>query len=491
MHIAPLDPDDPAELGGYELLGRIGQGGMGQVYLGESPGGEPAAVKVIKPSVVDSETRTRFAQEVEILKTIWGARIAALLDADPEAERPWLATEYVEGLDLSRHVAAHGPLPALLTAALGATLAEALATVHRQGLLHRDLKPANVLLGPNGPKVIDFGLAVFAESSVSLTAPHMVVGTPSCMPPEQANGEKPLTPAVDVYALGAVLLFAASGHPPYRADNIHLLFHHVVDPAFAPDLSGAPDELVPLLTAMLAHRPQDRPDLAEVVRRCRALIESQGLKVAQARRRLTTYTAAPTHVLDDLLAVGRVSGPGVRTAPGTGGTPLAAAPARPDERERDAAGFRSARRGQDGVPTGPEVPSARVPAGPKLPPDPVQAGPQTPPGSAPAGPEAPPVPAPAKPPSDPRLLFRRVEVPPEPLTDARGASASATREPSRAGATTAGSGQDPTAGKSAAPLSPRRASGRGGADRPPLRSSAQARTTARRLREAYAASTPF
>ncbi|MFE0271564.1 protein kinase [Streptomyces sp. NPDC058992] len=131
MHIAPLSPDEPSELGGYELLGRIGQGGMGQVYLGESPGGEPAAVKVIKPSVVDSETRTRFAQEVEILKTIWGARIAALLDADPDAERPWLATEYVEGLDLSRHLAAHGPLPALLTAALGATLAEALATVHR------------------------------------------------------------------------------------------------------------------------------------------------------------------------------------------------------------------------------------------------------------------------------------------------------------------------------------------------------------------------
>ncbi|WP_327332216.1 serine/threonine-protein kinase [Streptomyces anulatus] len=301
MHIAPLSPHDPTELGGYELLGRIGQGGMGQVYLGESPGGEPAAVKVIKPSVVDSETRQRFAQEVEILKTIWGARIAALLDADPEADRPWLATEYIEGLDLSRHVASHGPLPSLLTASLGATLAEALATVHKQGLLHRDLKPANVLLGPNGPKIIDFGLAVFAESSVSLTAPNTVVGTPSCMPPEQANGEKPLTPAVDVYALGAVLLFAASGHLPYQAANIHVLFHQVTDPAKAPDLSGVPDELVPLLTAMLAHQAQDRPALDDVVQQSRALIEAQGFKVAQARRRLTSHTAAPTQLMDSLL----------------------------------------------------------------------------------------------------------------------------------------------------------------------------------------------
>ncbi|KPH98274.1 serine/threonine protein kinase [Actinobacteria bacterium OV450] len=301
MHIAPLSPHDPTELGGYELLGRIGHGGMGQVYLGESPGGEPAAVKVIKPSVVDSETRLRFAQEVEILKTIWGARIAALLDADPEADQPWLATEYIEGLDLSRHVASHGPLPSLLAASLGATLAEGLATVHKQGLLHRDLKPANVLLGPNGPKIIDFGLAVFAESSVSLTAPNTVVGTPSCMPPEQANGEKPLTPAVDVYALGAVLLFAASGHLPYQAANIHVLFHQVTDPETSPDLSGAPDELVPLLTSMLAHQAQDRPALDDVVQQCRAVIEAQGFKVAQARRRLTSHTAAPAPMLDGLL----------------------------------------------------------------------------------------------------------------------------------------------------------------------------------------------
>ncbi|MBP5917271.1 serine/threonine protein kinase [Streptomyces sp. LBUM 1486] len=371
MHIAPLSPDDPPELGGYELLGRIGQGGMGQVYLGESPGGEPAAVKVIKPSVVDSETRLRFAQEVEILKTIWGARIAALLDADPEADPPWLATEYVEGLDLSRHVAGHGPLDALLTASLGATLAEALATVHKQGLLHRDLKPANVLLGPNGPKVIDFGLAVFAESSVSLTAANTVVGTPSCMPPEQANGEKPLTTAVDVYALGAVLLFASSGHAPYRADNIHLLFHQVVDASITPDLSGAPEELVPLLTAMLAHRPQDRPALDEVVRWCRALIEARGLKVAQARRRLTNFTASPAHVLDDLLAVARPVAPGSAPASARRAAPGSAARART---------------------------SAAGPAGPG--------------GQLEDAPPTPPTPVP--PPADPRLLFARIDIPAAP-----------------------------------------------------------------------------
>ncbi|UPZ28492.1 serine/threonine protein kinase [Streptomyces sp. LRE541] len=447
MHIAPLSPDDPSELGGYELLGRIGQGGMGQVYLGESPGGEPAAVKVIKPSIVDSETRLRFAQEVEILKTIWGARIAALLDADPEADPPWLATEYVEGLDLSRHVASHGPLDALLTASLGATLAEALATVHKQGLLHRDLKPANVLLGPNGPKVIDFGLAVFAESSVSLTAANTVVGTPSCMPPEQANGEKPLTAAVDVYALGAVLLFASTGHAPYRADNIHLLFHQVVDASIAPDLSGAPEELVPLLTAMLAHRPQDRPALDDVIRRCRALIEARGLKVAQARRRLTNFTAAPAHVLDDLLAIDRPTLPGSTAR---------------------------ARAGAADVPAGREEPEMLAP----------EAAQQEPGGfrpdcQEPEPPHTPPMPpAPVPRPTDPRLLFARID----------------TSTPPPAGTTTDEAAVKPDRGRPSARPAPRGGTGTGGGSSAPrrsLRHSAQARITAQRLREAYAANSPF
>ncbi|MEU4497146.1 protein kinase [Streptomyces sp. NPDC023998] len=291
MQTTPLSPEDPAELGGFELLGRIGHGGMGQVYLGESPGGEPAAVKVIKASVVDSEARLRFAQETEILKTIWGPRIAAFLDADPEAERPWLATEYVDGPDLRKHITTHGPLPSVLVASLGATLAEALAAVHKQGLVHRDLKPANLLLGPNGPKIIDFGLAVFTETGATLTAPNTVMGTPACMSPEQANGIKPHDSPVDVYALGAVLLYAATGHYPHQADNVHVLFHMITDRSKEPDLTGAPEELVPLLAAMLAYAPADRPALPEVVQQCRVIIEAQGMKVAQARRRLTTFTA--------------------------------------------------------------------------------------------------------------------------------------------------------------------------------------------------------
>ncbi|WP_371635394.1 serine/threonine protein kinase [Streptomyces zaomyceticus] len=293
MNATPLSPDDPAELGGFTLLGRIGHGGMGQVYLGESAAGEAVAVKVIKPTVVDSETRQRFAQEIEVLKTIWGPRVAAFVKADTESEQPWLATEYVEGPDLRRLLDTRGVLSPLAAASLGATLAEALAGVHSQGLLHRDLKPANILLGPNGPKIIDFGLAVFAESSASLTAPNMVMGTPACMSPEQANGEKPLTAPVDVYALGAVLLFMTTGHYPYQADHVQVLFSHIVNPDKAPDLSGAPEELVGLLSSMLRYAQHDRPTMDEVVARCVAVIKAHGATVAQARRQLASLTTAP------------------------------------------------------------------------------------------------------------------------------------------------------------------------------------------------------
>lgn len=141
--------------------------------------------------------------------------------------------------------------------------------------------------------IIDFGLAAFTESSVALTMPHQVVGTPICMAPEQAAGVKPLTAAVDVYALGALLLFAVTGHYPHEAATPYMVFHLVTDPATTPDLSGVPAGLEPLLTVMLAHDAGDRPSLTEVVQRCRAVIEAQGMKIAQARRKLTSHAMGP------------------------------------------------------------------------------------------------------------------------------------------------------------------------------------------------------
>ncbi|MEU8674424.1 protein kinase [Streptomyces sp. NPDC048560] len=440
MQITPLSPEDPTSLGDFDLLGRIGQGGMGQVFLGESPSGEPAAVKVIKPSVVDTESRLRFAQEIEVLKTIWGTRNAAFLGADPEAEQPWLATEYIAGPDLSRHCAEDGPLSPLLTASLGAILAEGLATVHQQGLLHRDLKPANILLGPNGPKIIDFGLAAFTESNASLTAPHQVVGTPACMAPEQAAGVKPLTGAVDVYALGSVLLFAATGHYPYDASHVFAMFHMITDPDTDPDVSGLPAELSPLISEMLAQDPAERPSLAQVVARFRALIEASGLNMAQARRRLTAQTSR--------------SGLHNPVLP----TPTVVWPPAPAQQ--------------------PEVQS---PAHIMEPADPGAGIAHLPTGKAAVAPPA--SPAPSAPSSNPDFhLAPTVTVPEAP-------GAGPTDEPAPVPQLAPTLDDDPTAPP--VRTGPGRSPARPASTRPPIRHSAQARRTAAQLRTAYAAGAAF
>ncbi|MFF5531952.1 serine/threonine-protein kinase [Streptomyces cinerochromogenes] len=287
----PLRSDDPTHIGGYALRGRIGSGGMGRVYLGESPAGQLVAVKVIKSSVLDAETRSRFVLEVENLKKVFGPRVAAFAGADPLAEQPWLAVDYVHGLDLLRHVRDHGPLPLAETASLGALLAEGLTSVHLAELLHRDLKPQNILLGPDGPKVIDFGLAVLAERRTTLTATGVVVGSVLCMPPEQAEGSHHLTAAADVYALGAVLLFAATGHYPYDGESWLAVASRIGDPDQAPDLAGLPGQLVPVVSAMLAHDPADRPSLTEVTGALVTVLVDLGLTARQARQRLIERTA--------------------------------------------------------------------------------------------------------------------------------------------------------------------------------------------------------
>lgn len=286
----PLRDDDPKEIGGFTLVCRIGSGGMGQVFLGESAAGHQAAVKVIKPSVLDEDTRARFLSEVESLRTVYGPFVAAFVGADANADQPWLAVEYVPGPDLRTLVAGQGPLPLAETASLGALLAEGLGTVHDAGLLHRDLKPQNILLSPYGPKLIDFGLAVLAERRTALTATGFVVGSVLCMPPEQARGEHRLDPSADVYALGAVLLFAATGHYPYEGPTWQAVALKIEDPATPPDLTDAPPELVPLITDMLALDPGARPALPEVTKRLVDVIRERGLTALQAKRRLIGLT---------------------------------------------------------------------------------------------------------------------------------------------------------------------------------------------------------
>ncbi|MFF7376411.1 serine/threonine-protein kinase [Streptomyces massasporeus] len=287
----------PSRIGPYLVERRLGAGGMGEVYLAYSVAGEPVAVKVIRPDRTDPHTRARFEREATIARTISGTgRVARFIDADPFAEQPWLAMDYVPGRPLSDVVNDQGPLPAPLVASLGALLAEGLGAVHGAGLLHRDLKAQNVVLGDFGPVIIDFGLGAFLGASKgSLTQAGMVIGTVRCMPPEQALGELDVTRAADVYGLGTVLLYAATGHYPYDGARWEAVAAQVVNAEVAPDLSGLPDELAPVVTAMLAHEADDRPSLEEVTQRCADLMRLLGTSPARARRALIQATTARDH----------------------------------------------------------------------------------------------------------------------------------------------------------------------------------------------------
>lgn len=283
--------ETPDRIGRYTVSRKLGAGGMGEVFLAYSPAGEPVAVKLIRADRLDHQTRARFEQEALKARTIVGtSRVAHFLDADPYAEpRPWLAMEYVPGPTLDTFVDAAGVLPPLLVASLGALLAETLAAVHAVGLLHRDLKPGNVILGEDGPVIIDFGLAAFADGSSSLSHAGMQIGTPVSMPPEQANGQTQVTAGADVYGLGTVLLYAAAGHYPYGGVSREVILARVASRDVDPELSGLPPQLAPLLTAMLAHDAPSRPSLDQVTEACAAHVTGQGLTMARARRALLAH----------------------------------------------------------------------------------------------------------------------------------------------------------------------------------------------------------
>ncbi|MER6203420.1 serine/threonine-protein kinase [Streptomyces sp. NPDC001586] len=260
-----LQDGDPRTVGGYRLEDRLGAGGMGVVYRAQSLSGRQVAVKVIRPELAgDPAFRQRFRREVTAARQVSGAFTAPVVDADADAEAPWLATLFVPGPSLAERVHRQGPLPAVEVWMLAAGLVEALRDIHRVGLVHRDLKPGNVLLAQDGPRVIDFGIvrAVDGSDVTALTGTGVVVGTPPFMAPEQfRRGE--VGPAADVFALGSVLVHAATGHGPFDGDHAHAVGFRVVYED--PDLTGLAPELVPLVQSCLAKDPADRPTLAELL----------------------------------------------------------------------------------------------------------------------------------------------------------------------------------------------------------------------------------
>ena len=252
-----IESGDPQQVGGYRLLARLGAGGMGRVYLARSRGGRRVALKVIRAELADDpDFRARFAREVASAKAVGGAFTVAVLDADAQAETPWLATEYVPGPALSQAVREHGPLPAESVRALAAGLAEALVAIHRAGVIHRDLKPSNVLLAADGPRVIDFGISRAVEAT-ELTRTGVIVGSPGFMSPEQIEGTPPVTPATDVFSLGAVLAYAATGAGPFGEGATPSLLYRVVHSE--PRLDAVPEELRGLVGSCLAKDPAARP----------------------------------------------------------------------------------------------------------------------------------------------------------------------------------------------------------------------------------------
>jgi WD40 repeat protein len=259
-----LEPGDPAQVGAYRLLGRLGAGGMGQVYLGVSRGGRKVAVKVLRADLVtDSEFRARFAREVAAARTVNGFYTAPVVDADPGASPPWMVTAYVPGPSLAAAVAERGPLSEPEVRDLAAALAEGLAAIHAGGLVHRDLKPANIILADDGPRIIDFGIAR-AAGTTTMTVAGTIIGTFTYMSPEQITGS-PVGPPSDVFSLGSVLAFAATGRGPFDADTLPAITHRILSQP--PDLTGLPGSLHDLLMGCLNKNQAKRPSLDELLTR--------------------------------------------------------------------------------------------------------------------------------------------------------------------------------------------------------------------------------
>ncbi|KAK1181265.1 serine/threonine-protein kinase [Streptomyces sp. NBS 14/10] len=266
--VAPPAAGDPARIGSFRLVGRLGAGGMGRVYLGVSRAGRPTAVKVVRADLAEEPVfRRRFAAEVAAARRVQGPYTPAVVAADPDAELPWLATSYIAGPSLGETVEDGGPLTPLTARRLGAGVAEALGAIHAAGVVHRDLKPSNVLLDADGPKVIDFGIAAAADAT-RLTSTGVRLGTLGFMSPEQADG-RPVTRASDIFALGCVLAYAVTGRPPFGDGPPSEVLYRVINAEPDPGYLDCGDpELSVLIGRCLRKWPADRPTVDAVIDAC-------------------------------------------------------------------------------------------------------------------------------------------------------------------------------------------------------------------------------
>ncbi|MEU6774317.1 serine/threonine-protein kinase [Streptomyces sp. NPDC046759] len=269
---AGAEAELPEYAGHYRLESRLGSGGMGVVHLARSTSGMKLAVKVVHAEFArDPEFRGRFRQEVAAARRVSGAFTAPVVDADPDAGRPWMATQFIPGPTLSDEVKRNGPMEPAQLRRLMAGLAEALRDIHRVGVVHRDLKPSNVLLAQDGPKVIDFGISRPKDSELR-TETGKLIGTPPFMAPEQFRRPREVGPAADIFALGSVMVHAATGRGPFDSDSPYVVAYQVVHDE--PDLTGVPESLAPLVLRCLAKEPEDRPTPDELMRELRSVAAS-------------------------------------------------------------------------------------------------------------------------------------------------------------------------------------------------------------------------
>ncbi|GHF58018.1 serine/threonine-protein kinase AfsK [Streptomyces mashuensis] len=374
--VEQLTQHDPRRIGPFEVLGRLGAGGMGLVYLARSASGRRVAIKTVRTELAEDQLfRVRFTREVEAARAVSGFYTAAVVDADPRAAVPWLATAYVPAPSLEEIVTECGPLPAQAVRWLAAGVAEALQSIHGAGLVHRDLKPSNVLVVEDGPRVIDFGIAS-GVSNTRLTMTNVAVGTPAYMSPEQARDSRSVTGASDIFSLGSTLVFAATGHAPFHGANpVETVFMLLRE---GPDLSGLPDELRPLIESCMQMAAENRPSPADLQSQlaphlfasggdddsgtASAWLPDNAVSLIEQRRAGHRPASQP--------ARGRSGGRGSAVAPPPPSRPPAAEPSVGYEPAAPHAGPAWGSRGGTGAPdprgglsAPPGVPAAAVPAG--------------------------------------------------------------------------------------------------------------------------------